>query len=248
MRELLVSAVIPSYNRFEFLLRAIASVRAQSYGPIEIVVINDASEQQEYSENDLGSDIVRVDLPPRDGRRDPGSRARNAGLEIAQGELIAFLDDDDIWMPLKIARQIAAMRLSGCEMCCSDGFLGYGPFEEARSYPRYNRDLYFDEIARIHRKKGSTALADGFPSVWTRDFLGIHNSAVCSSVVISRHVLSKVGTFRILPSAVDYDFWMRVLEHTDCAYVDEPLFYYDNGHGGGRHYRGISKSWLRNIW
>ena len=111
MSEPLVSVIIPTFNRFEYLLNAIESVKAQSYKNYEIIVINDESTQSEYYEKNFPENVnlihIKKDLyPDWGGSRQP---LRNIGAENAKGEYLAFLDDDDIWMRDKLSIQISQM-------------------------------------------------------------------------------------------------------------------------------------------
>ena len=95
-----VSVIIPSYNRFVSLQAALASVFRQSHSNLEAIVVNDGSSDPAYYS--ARSDRVRwVDLrpPTREtcGRPCPG-HARNAGIALATGDYVAFLDDDDAWL------------------------------------------------------------------------------------------------------------------------------------------------------
>jgi GT2 family glycosyltransferase len=77
------------------------------------------------------------------------------------------------------------------------------------------------------------ALVNGFPRIWIKDFLQIHNCVICSSVVIRKDVVDKVGLFINTNYAEDYDYWLRVLNYTNLVYVSDVCFYYDSGHGYG---------------
>jgi glycosyltransferase involved in cell wall biosynthesis len=104
----LVSVIIPAYNRAHLVGRAIASVLAQSYRNFEIIVVDDAST------DDLAAALAEVDSPQLRCITHPRNRgaaaARNTGIAAASGELVAFLDSDDVWFPDKLAQQVAAMR------------------------------------------------------------------------------------------------------------------------------------------
>lgn len=106
--EPLVSAVIPTFNRANFIGHTIKSVLEQSYKNIEIIVVDDAS-------TDNTRDIVRNFSDPRiiyiclDNNSGP-SIARNTGVRSAKGRFVAFLDSDDAWYPQKIELQIAAIK------------------------------------------------------------------------------------------------------------------------------------------
>jgi glycosyltransferase involved in cell wall biosynthesis len=107
-KALLVSAVIPAYNAQEYIAEAIQSVFAQTYAPVEIVVVDDGSEDQ--TGRVVRSFGPRVRLYRQD-RRGPGA-ARNVGVAKTTGSLLAFLDADDVWMPDKLERQVGALQQS----------------------------------------------------------------------------------------------------------------------------------------
>ena len=102
MTQPLVSVLIPSYNRFKYLQNAIQSVQQQNYPNIEIIIINDCSTQDEYYTHKFENNVVKLDLKENQkdilGYVSPG-HVRNFGLELANGKYVAFLDDDDIWLP-----------------------------------------------------------------------------------------------------------------------------------------------------
>ena len=239
-----VSVIIPTFNRFKHLLNAIDSVKRQTYSDIELIVVNDRSTQKEYYSYDFpGVTIVHLDKGAieRHGKPMPGCHPRNIGLKIASGEYVAFLDDDDMWLPKKIETQIKYMTNSGCQMCCSDGYIGTGKYEDSKDYLRYNAEHYWGTLKEIYRKKKKSHLfpissEDGFPKIWDLDFLNVHNCCITSSVIVSKDIADKVGEFKILNFAEDYHYWKRALGYTKCCYISEPLFYYDMAHGGGKNY------------
>jgi glycosyltransferase involved in cell wall biosynthesis len=100
----LVSVVIPTRNRPELVLRAVASVAGQTYRNLEIIVVIDGPDSQtEAALRAIADSRLRVlALPESLG----GSDARNAGVAAADGKWIAFLDDDDEWLPEKLDRQL----------------------------------------------------------------------------------------------------------------------------------------------
>jgi glycosyltransferase involved in cell wall biosynthesis len=101
-----VSVVIPAHNGAAFLVEAVASVRAQTMPPAEIIVVDDGStDDTAQVVAALGSDIRCLHQP----RRGEGA-ARNRGAERAGGEWLAFLDADDLWLPEKLAVQLDWMR------------------------------------------------------------------------------------------------------------------------------------------
>ena len=101
-----VSVVIPAYNAAEFLPDSLASVFRQTYQPQEVLIVDDGSEDETSRVAQALEKRVRYLRKPRGG---PAS-ARNLGIRAAQGEWIAFLDADDIWLPDMLCSLAAAMR------------------------------------------------------------------------------------------------------------------------------------------
>ena len=98
-----VSVVIPYYNSSSFVSAALASVRAQTLAPLEIIVVDDASRREDAEVLDREArDCIVLHLPKNRGP----SVARNVGIARAGGEWVAFLDSDDTWHPHKLERQM----------------------------------------------------------------------------------------------------------------------------------------------
>lgn len=102
----LVSVVIPAYNCEHYLARAISSALAQTYRGIECIVVNDGSTDGTADVIASFGDRIRSVTQPNGG----ASAARNAGIGMARGAYVAFLDADDYWLPTKIANQIEVFR------------------------------------------------------------------------------------------------------------------------------------------
>jgi glycosyltransferase involved in cell wall biosynthesis len=108
-----VSVIIPTHNRAEPLSRAIESVLAQSYDRLEILVVVDGPDPAAKATlAAFGDRVAAIHLPASVG---PGE-ARNRGVQAASGDWVAFLDDDDEWLPGKLARQMAVVRDCGEQM------------------------------------------------------------------------------------------------------------------------------------
>ncbi|AQL41862.1 hypothetical protein BV210_03630 [Halorientalis sp. IM1011] len=107
----LVSVVVPTYERSAMLVEAVESVFRQTYGNVELLVVDDASElpaEQALAEVTPPADTDLRVLRHEENRG--ANAARNTGIEAARGEFVAFLDDDDYWRPGKLARQVSALR------------------------------------------------------------------------------------------------------------------------------------------
>lgn len=87
-----ISCIIPTHNRNEFLVEAVNSVLSQTFQPFEIIIVNNGSNAIDLSE-DIKNKVAVFNIVPNAG----ASQARNFGATMAQGEYLAFLDDDDLW-------------------------------------------------------------------------------------------------------------------------------------------------------
>lgn len=102
VKDPLISVVLPVFNGAPYLVDAIESVRAQSYKPIELIVVNDGSTDN-TAEIATNFHDIRYSYQSNKGF----ASARNAGLKIARGDFIAFIDSDDIWLPDKLKSQMS---------------------------------------------------------------------------------------------------------------------------------------------
>ncbi len=110
-----VSVVVATRNRPHLLAAAIGSIAAQSYdGVIETVIVFDQCEPSHVQESDDPHRPVRI---TRTTDRVGSAAARNTGVAVAGGELLAFLDDDDEWEPAKIERQVRELESTGADVC-----------------------------------------------------------------------------------------------------------------------------------
>lgn len=235
-----ISVIIPSYNRFEYLLKAVQSVKNQTYKNIEIIIVNDGSSQTEYYNHKFENCIV-INLDKnskaRFGHASPGGYQRTMGMKIASGEYIAFLDDDDYWLPDKLKKQIQAMEENKCLISCTDAYHGSGFYDKNKKYIIYNKEKYQDTIKNIFNRNNKKELMEnGFPTIWNKEFVDVHNCSIASSVVIHNSVIEKIGYFSNQLWAPDYEYWKRAINHTDLVYLNEPLLYWDSAHGHGQNY------------
>ena len=101
----LVSVVIPTYNRAKVILRALDTALSQTYGNLEIIVVDDGSTDDTQAVLAPYADRIRYLFQANQG----ASAARNHGINAARGKYIAFLDSDDAWLPNKLERQVALL-------------------------------------------------------------------------------------------------------------------------------------------
>ena len=233
---ILVSAIVPTYNRFKYLLNTIKSIKEQTYENIEIIIVNDCSTQKEYYEYDWDKEGVTMIHLEHNSRDKFGytcaAYVRNQGIAISKGDYIAFCDDDDIWFPYKIELQLIGMKDTDCKISATEGLIRNGDYNK-----KYNSEYFYKTLQNIYRDKNSDLLERGFPEIWTLDFLKIYNCVICSSVLIEKNILNKINNFKTMrPPGEDYDCWLRALHYTKLFYVNKPLCYYDIDHGDGQNY------------
>lgn len=198
-----VSVIIPNFNRAELLEQAIASALAQTLAPKEVLVCDDGS-------TDNSRDVVagfqdaRVRWLAGEHTGLPAV-ARNRGIHASSGDWLAFLDNDDAWLPNKLALQLAAVQATGCQAVCSN----------AVRVDRDGRDigLYFSMPDRLLTFKR----------------LLLVNEVICSSALVQRSLVLSVGGFPEFPelrSVVDYSLWLRIATITTFAYQSDTLLSY----------------------
>lgn len=191
------------YQARDWIGDALDSVRAQSRSAQEVVVVDDGS-------TDGGAEVAEGH-PARPRVIRQGNRgaaaARNAGIRAARGDVVAFLDADDVWLPTKLERQLAAWERSPAT------------------------GMVFSHAARFTAgEEGRRVAADPPPTHPTslRRFL-LFNRAPTLTVMLSRDVIEATGPFDESPDlrgAEDYHYWLRVLRRSTAVYVPEVLALY----------------------
>ncbi len=200
----LVSVIIPTYNRAHVLARALDSVLAQDYSPMEIILVDDGS-----------TDHTRQVLRPYKGRitvltqSNAGvSAARNLGIQNSRGNLIALLDSDDAWTPEKISLQTAFFETRPDALIC----------QTEETWIRNGRRVN----PKVKHKKPSGMIFT--PSL---KLCLVSPSAV----MMRRQLFDLKGYFNEeFPVCEDYDLWLRVSRDTPVYLIDTPCTVKYGGH------------------
>lgn len=162
--DILVSCVIPTYKRSDMLLRAVKSVLAQTHTNIEVIVVDDNVPNDEFS-----LEVQRKLQLIEDSRLHyiqqekhiNGAVARNVGIKNAQGRYVAFLDDDDEWIPEKITMQLEYLSKNPDCKGCSALYTFYKNGVPTKKCPPYdNEDLMFKILSRSVQMFTSTIILD----------------------------------------------------------------------------------------
>ena len=232
----LVSVIIPTYNRFTALNNAVKSVLEQTHTNIEVIVVDDCSPDERYLSLKFSSDkvkILRLEKNSRSIFKYPcAGYVRNQGINIAKGEYIAFLDDDDIWFPTKIHDQLQAMEKNNCFMSCTDVIRDFGFYNPDKKYTQYliNCGNYKTILHKFIELNGGK-----FPHIINKNIIDHANIIVCSSVILHKEIIRRVKNMNKSYNPFTNSFngredrilWGNCLKTTNCIFVQKPLVYYD---------------------
>ena len=188
-------------------MNAVTSIKTQTHTNVEIIIINDHSTEREYYEYDWQSnDIIIIHLEQNTKEMFGFACAghnRNIGIQAATGKYVGFCDDDDVWFPSKLELQINAMKETKCKMSSTDGLIGQGMYDNAKTYKKYNSEHFLEFMKN---KYGCMLQGNSFPKICTPDYFHIHNYIICSSVLIEKELLTNINNFKhfILKSTLNF--------------------------------------------
>ena len=223
MNEKMVSVIITTYGRAGNLIyEAINSVRNQTYKNIEIIVVDDNGVGTEHQKMNEEMFFGEKDIKYIPNIKNSGAQvSRNIGILASKGEYIACLDDDDIWMPEKIEKQVALMESENLGLVYCNGYRFYNNDLNNKKLYQYNfisdRELdYFTELRSD--RIGSTSIP-----------------------LMRKDCFAQTGLFDVdMPARQDYEMWLRFCRYFRVKGINEPLFYY-RYHEGARITKSQSK-------
>jgi glycosyltransferase involved in cell wall biosynthesis len=192
-----VSVIIPTHNRAEFLRSAITSVLNQTFQDFEIIIVDDASKDHTQEViahfNDARIKVIYNQVSKE------AAGARNTGLMNANCEYIAFLDDDDEWLPEKLKMQTSLLDNSPLEV----GGVCTGHFE-------------------VEKVRGRVSICNPEINDFSKD-----NFITTSSVLLRRECFEKCGLFdESMPTNSDYDMWIRISKSFSFKIIKKALVNY----------------------
>jgi glycosyltransferase involved in cell wall biosynthesis len=196
------SVIIPAYNAAPWIAEAIRSVLNQDFPELELIVVNDGSTDETEEIASAFGDRIRIVTKPNGG----SASARNAGLRVARGEYIAFLDGDDLWTRDKLRLQMNFLKRNSLRWVYCDGY----SFQD-----------------------GTGEMLSRFGDLWTfhrghiLEHLYVHNFIPSGSPVISRSIFEELGGFdERVRFAEDWEMWLRIAAAYPTDFVQKPLFLY----------------------
>lgn len=214
---MLVSVIIPTFNRPQMLCEAIESVLSQDYPQKEVIVVDDGSTDSTESVVRKYNNLIKY------FRIDHGgvSRARNRGIAEASGELIAFLDSDDLWLPEKLKVQV-------------DYFSKHRDITICQTEEVWIRNGVRVNPKNIHKKH----------SGWIFEHCVPRCIVSPSAVMMRRELLQNIGNFdEKMPVCEDYDLWLRIALKYQIITIDVPLIIKRGGHSDQ-----LSKEHSQDVW
>lgn len=222
----LVTVVIPFYND-PYIDQSVASVLAQSYPNIEIIVVDDGSTEYQYKLNPFRGQIVYL------GKSNGGTAsALNYGMTRASGKYVAWLSSDDYMLSSKVAEQVAFMESLNVQFSYTD----YHVINESGQITAYHAQTVFPGQRDLISAMTSYCPING------------------STVMMLKHLAEAIGWFNPdLPYTHDYDLWARIaLNGIAMPYLNRPLTLYrrHSGMGTQRHIEQITRefSMMRNYY
>ncbi|HMU32514.1 MAG TPA: glycosyltransferase [Pyrinomonadaceae bacterium] len=206
-----VSVIIPNYNYSKYVCEAVESALGQTYQNKEVIVVDDGSTDSSVELLAKYGDKIRLIAQKNAGV----CAARNNGVAASTGELIAFLDADDVWMPEKLEKQVAQ-------------FLA-------------DPNVVLSHVGMEDIDANDTVLAthlDGMSGKVSSHMLLFEEAVIlgaCSGAVVRRKPFETLGGFdKRMSTAADWDFCFRISRLGSIAFVPEPLLKY-RFHGSNMH-------------
>jgi glycosyltransferase involved in cell wall biosynthesis len=213
-----VSVIIPTYNRAQFLSTAITSVLAQTFEDFEIVVVDDASDDNTRETVTAFTD-GRIKYVRHETNKKIAA-ARNTGILHAAGLYIAFLDDDDRWLPEKLEKQV--------------GLLDASPSVTGGVYTG------FSVVERTSGKLLETFCPAKRGNMYN-DLLRKNCIRTASTVMLRKQCLGRAGLFdESIAYGEEYDLWLRISKEFFFECIQEPLVVYSvHGSNTSRNFQAI---------
>jgi glycosyltransferase involved in cell wall biosynthesis len=209
----ILSVVIPTRNRAHLVGEAIESALSQRPGRVEVIVVDDASSDDTANvvTRNFGSNIRLIRLPERRG----AGAARNAGIRQARGELLAFLDDDDLWLPGKLNAELPVFkRFPDADAVVSDSLtFVQGQAGELSCFARNGL---------LAATQGEVRWVSDCDWLWTNSVKGV----MMCSITLRRNVLARLGETWFaedLVSCEDWELEMRIYHSGRVAVLPKVL-------------------------
>src|SRR5204862_2858117 len=199
-----VSIIMPTYNRAGYIMDTIESIRNQTYANWELIIVDDGSDD---NTEELISQIKdeRIQFY-KAGRIGVNGRIKNIGLEKTSGELVAFIDSDDLWAATKLEKQVAALQqYPEAGFCLTGG---------------YNFKKLNEPIDYFYKQREGIKYGDVFISFFKSEL-----STTTPSLMLRKKCIDTSGLFNEAKPFADVDFILALARRCKAARLFEPLLY-----------------------
>jgi glycosyltransferase involved in cell wall biosynthesis len=219
-----VSAIVPVFNREEYLRAAVTSVFAQTFANWELIIADDGSDDGTRSYLRTLQRFPRVSVLWLAHSGNPAV-VRNAALQAASGEFVAFLDSDDEWLPDKLTKQVELLRKHPERQWCCSTVL--------------HIDAHGNPLPRRPVERGMNRHKPLFEQIvrW-------ETAIPMPTVMVRRDLLERVGGFdeqQLMHE--DCDLWLKLARESDISYIDSPL---SRVRHHGNHYSARGEQAIRD--
>jgi glycosyltransferase involved in cell wall biosynthesis len=202
-----VSVIIPTYNRPQELMAAIGSVLNQTYQDFEIIIVDQSEgDRAQQIISDLGEERIRYVECRREGNFRGVSKARNQGIKMAHGRFLAFLDDDDLWLPNKLEKQVMLMENSSPNV----GLIYCG----CKRISVIDNELIKVDVPKHRGDVAQDIMRSGF--------------ILTITTLIRKECFENVGMFdETMEIAEDWDMWVKIGKAYHFDYIPDALAIYN---------------------
>ncbi len=200
----LISIIMPTYNRASLIMETIESIRSQTYKNWELIILDDGSEDNTEGlvENLADNRISFI----KAGRIGIGGKLKNAGIARAKGDLLAFMDSDDLWDETKLEKQVdVLLRYPGCGFCLTGGYTFRQP-----GVPLH----YF------YQQRSGLRAGNIFEALFNAEITNY-----VQALLLRKECLQVSGPFTEDMTFSDTAFIISLAEHYDAVILYEPLFF-----------------------
>ena len=223
---MLISIIIPTYNRASFLLETVNSILEQTYENYEIIIVSDGSTDntKEKVSKLIDSRIRFLELDRNYGYP---AKARNEGVNISNGEFISFCDDDDLWERDKLEKQMKMVNLGY-------NFI-FTNFKFLEGSKRFVYEIYLKYVVSF--------IINQINNKISYLFLSLTNPIINSSVLVNKKLISKVkfNESVLFRASEDYQVWIQIFSAAKPFYLKKELVKYRV------HENNISSDFYKNL-
>ena len=213
-----VSVIVPTYNCAAYIREALESVLAQTYRDFEVIVVDDGSADDTQAV--LAPFGTRITYVPQENRG--AAAARNTGIRLAKGDLVAFLDADDLWMPLFLEREVGALgRFPHAALAFAEGYQIDHGGQIWRSTLPTAPEAFWGWIRDLGNPSVGAVEGQMYKELLMRNFI-----RAPSAVTVRKACLERTAGFDEKLAGEDYSLWLQLARRHTFVFVNMPLYKY----------------------